>query len=71
MSPASSIPSVRELIAEYATIEDRVRSLEARVYGGSPPDPNPELMRLASRERQVLALLRRHSVGSDATTPGP
>ena len=60
MTPGSSIPSVRDLIAEYATIEDRLRSLEARVHGGCAPPLNPELMRLTERERQVLALLRRH-----------
>jgi hypothetical protein len=65
MIPASSIPSVRELIAEYAAIEDRVRSLEARVLGGSAPLVNPELMRLAERERQVLAMLRRHRCADD------
>jgi len=60
MTPASSIPSVRELIAEYATIEDRLRALEARVYGGCAPPVNPEMVRLTERERQILALLRRH-----------
>ncbi|MFL6081129.1 MAG: hypothetical protein ACJ714_14465 [Ornithinibacter sp.] len=60
MIPAPSTPSVRELIAEYAAIEDRVRVLEARVLGGCEPPLNPELMRLAQRERQILALLRRH-----------
>jgi hypothetical protein len=60
MTPASSIPSVRELIAEYASIEDRIRSVEARVHGGSAPPVNPELVQLAERERQVLALLRCH-----------
>ena len=65
MIPASSIPSVRELIAEYAAIEDRVRSLEARVLGGSAPLVNPELMRLAERERQVLAMIRRHRCADD------
>jgi hypothetical protein len=30
MNPSSSIPTVRELIAEYAAIEERVRSVEAR-----------------------------------------
>ena len=60
MIPAPRTPTVRELIAEYATIEDRVRSLEARVYGGSAPGLTPELLQLAQRERQVLAMLRRH-----------
>jgi hypothetical protein len=60
MIPAPRSPSVRELIAEYATIEDRVRSLEARIHGGSAPSLNSELVRLAERERQVLAMLRRH-----------
>jgi len=60
MIPTSSIPSVRELIAEYSAIEDRVRSLEAQVLGGSASPRNPELMRLAERERQVLAMLRQH-----------
>ena len=58
--PTSSIPSVRDLIAEYATIEDRMRALEARVHGGSAQPLDPELVRLTQRERQVLALLRRH-----------
>jgi hypothetical protein len=61
MIPAPSSPSVRELIAEYAAIEDRVRVLEARVLGGSAPRLNPELVRLAQRERQILALLRQQS----------
>ncbi len=58
--PTSSIPSVRDLIAEYAIIEDRMRTLEARVHGGSAPPLDPELVRLTERERQVLAMLRRH-----------
>ena len=58
--PTSSIPSVRDLIAEYAIIEDRMRALEARVHGGSAPPLDPELVRLTERERQVLAMLRRH-----------
>ena len=50
MIPApDATPSVRELIAEYAAIEDRVRVLEARVLGGCAPPLNPELMRLAQR----------------------
>ena len=60
MTPTSSIPSVRELIAEYACIEDRLRVLEARVHGGSAPPGDPELVRLSQRERQVLAMLRVH-----------
>ena len=58
--PTSSIPSVRDLIAEYAIIEDRMRTLEARVHGGSAQPLDPELVRLTQRERQVLAMLRRH-----------
>ena len=58
--PTSSIPSVRDLIAEYPIIEDRMRALEARVHGGSAPPLDPELVRLTERERQVLAMLRRH-----------
>lgn len=61
MTTTSSTPSVRELIAEYVTIEDRLRALEARVHGGSAPPLNAELMRITERERQVLAMLRRHS----------
>lgn len=61
MIPAPSTPSVRELIAEYSAIEDRVRVLEARVLGGSAAPMNPELLRLAQRERQVLALLRQQA----------
>jgi hypothetical protein len=60
MTTPSSIPSVRELIAEYASIEDRLRSVEARVHGGSVQAVNPELVQLTERERQVLAMLRRH-----------
>jgi DNA-binding NarL/FixJ family response regulator len=60
MTAASGIPSVRELIAEYASIEDRLRSAQARGHGGSAPPVNPELVRLTEREREVLALLRRH-----------
>ena len=60
MIPAPRTPTVRELIAEYAVIEDRVRSLEARVHGGSASGRSPELLKLAERERQVLAMLRRH-----------
>jgi hypothetical protein len=55
------IPSVRELIAEYASIEDRLRSVEARVHGGSAQALDRELVQLTERERQVLALLRRHA----------
>ena len=60
MDPTLSIPTVRELIAEYAAIEDRVRSVEAQILGGSAPPLNPELVRLAERERHVMAMLRRH-----------
>jgi len=62
MTPASSNPSIRELIAEYATIEDRLRTLEAHVHGGCAAPLNPELIRLTQREQQVLAMLRRHRV---------
>ena len=58
--PSVQHPIRCELIAEYATIEDRLRALEARVYGGCAPPVNPEMVRLTERERQVLALLRRH-----------
>ena len=51
---------MRELIAEYASIEDRLRSVEARVHGGSARISNPELLQPTEREREVLALLRRH-----------
>ena len=37
-----------------------MRTLEARVHGGSAPPLDPELVRLTERERQVLAMLRRH-----------
>ena len=62
MIPTSPVPTVRELIAEYATIEDRMRALEARVHGGAAPPMNRELARLTERERQVLSMLRHHSV---------
>ena len=55
-----TMPTVRELIAEYATIEDRVRTLEAGLIGGGGHSQTPELMRLANRERQVRAMLRSH-----------
>lgn len=58
MVPASSVPSIRELIAEYARLEDRIRSEESRIYGGAAPPHNPELVRLTNRERQILAMLR-------------
>ena len=60
MVQPSTMPTVGELIAEYATIEDRVRTLEAGLIGGSAHSQRPELMRLANRERQVLAMLRHH-----------
>lgn len=60
MTPTSHTPSVRELIAEYASIEDRLRSVEARVHGSSAQGSNRELVQLTERERQILAMLRRH-----------
>ncbi len=59
MTAPSTTPSVRELIAELATIEDRIRSAEALVHGDAAPPRNPELLRLARREGQLLAMLRR------------
>lgn len=60
MTTPTGIPSIRELIAEYASIEDRLRSVEARVHGGSAEDPDRELVHLTERERQLLAMLRHH-----------
>ena len=60
MTPASGIPTVRELVAEFASIEDRMRSVEAQVFGSSRPPLNPEQVRLAQREQEILAMLRRH-----------
>lgn len=65
---STTTPSVRELIAEYATVEDRIRTVEARVHGGTAPPLNPELMRLAQREREILALLRSHSAPEGSAT---
>lgn len=64
----TAAPSIRELIAEYATVEDRIRTVEARVHGGTAPPLNPELMRLARREREILALLRSHSAPEGSPT---
>jgi hypothetical protein len=64
----TTAPTIRELIAEYATVEDRIRSVEARVHGGTAPPLNPELMRLAQREREILALLRSHSASEGSST---
>ena len=61
MTHVSGLPSVRELIAEFASIEDRMRSTEALVHGGSRPPRNPEQLRLAHREQEILEMLRRHS----------
>jgi hypothetical protein len=58
MTPPPGIPTVRELMAEFARIEDRMRSVEAQVYGGKQRPPIREQVRLAQREREVLALLR-------------
>ena len=68
MALTSTTPSIRELVAEFATVEDRIRAVEARVHGGSATPHDPELMRLARREREILALLRSHS-GAEAAPP--
>jgi hypothetical protein len=65
MDPDSRYPSVRELIAEYAAVEDRLRSVEADVVGGSSPQVSPEMAQLAQRERQILALLRRYHAADE------
>ena len=84
MDAETSLPTVRELIAEYAAIEDRRRLAEAQDVGGSAHTVNPDLRELAERERQILAMLRRHesalrkpssppgsvSKTSDSTRPG-
>jgi hypothetical protein len=68
MTLTSTTPSIRELVAEFAAVEDRIRAVEARVHGGSAPPHDPELMRLARREREILALLRSHSGAEAAPT---
>jgi hypothetical protein len=60
MSTPSATPSVRDLIAELAALEDRMRSAEALVHGGVERPNNPELVSLARREAQLLAMLHRH-----------
>lgn len=65
MDPEPHPPSIRELIAEYAALEERFRSIEADVIGGATPRLDPELARLAERERQILAMLRHHHARDD------
>lgn len=56
-------PSTRQLIQELAEIEDRMYLLRASGAAGHPTSPHhQELMRLAGREEQVLAQLRRQRV---------
>jgi hypothetical protein len=55
----SSHPSTRELIQELATIEDRMHAVRAATARtGTSTHVTPELVQLARREEQVLALLR-------------
>ena len=65
MTLPTTTPSIRELVAEFAVVEDRIRVAEARVHGGSAPPHDPELMRLTRRESEILALLRSHN-GAEA-----
>jgi hypothetical protein len=55
--------STRKLIQELAEIEDRMYFLRATRAGArATPPVTQELIRLAGREEQVLAQLRRHRV---------
>jgi hypothetical protein len=55
--------STRKLIQELAETEDRMYVLRATRTGSSTTPPvTQELIRLAGREEQVLAELRRHRV---------
>ena len=67
MIPAPRTPTVRELIAEYATIEDRVRATWRPASTAAHTRQTPELLKLAERERRVLAmLLRRHRSANES-----
>lgn len=58
MSPTEN-PSTRRLLEELAAIEDRMHAVRAsRTPHGAPTPADRELLRLARREEQVLALLR-------------
>jgi hypothetical protein len=51
--------SVRELIAELAEVEDAVRALPTHVEAADGSAvPNPELLCVLDRERDILAALR-------------
>ena len=54
--------TVRELIAELAALEDRIRVVQTFEEPSAPhASPfNPELVELAQQERRVVAALRQH-----------
>ena len=57
--------TVRELIAELADLEERIGRIQTFVHPEAPgvSPINPELIKLAKRESQVIAALRRHRSG--------
>jgi hypothetical protein len=62
VEPTGQHPTIRELIAELADLEDRIGRLRTRcepAAAGAPP-PGQELLELVRREGQVIAALRRH-----------
>lgn len=58
MNSPTNNPSVRDLIAELARLEDQMRAAEALVHGAVQRPDNPEMLGLHRRETQLLALLR-------------
>jgi hypothetical protein len=51
--------TIRELIAELAELEDRLRALDHSSGSGAL---GPERLELARRQRTVIAALRRHQL---------
>ena len=58
--PAPAGPTVRELIAELARVEDAVRALPTYVLADDGSQLlNPELLSILDREREIVTTLRR------------
>jgi hypothetical protein len=58
-APGPDGPSLRDLVAEFARVEQLIRAEEARVLGGAKPRQNLDLLRLELCERWLMAMMRR------------
>jgi hypothetical protein len=67
----SPTPSVRELLATLAVIEDEIRHTPTDVQDADGRSvPNPELTKLALRELSIIDALRDQSALTPATSRG-